>query len=80
MRDAPEPSKAPATATADDPYFILRDTRALFVHRLDQLARLSGISNCAREAFIKGNLRLVLSIVGRFSNSYENMDDLFQIG
>ena len=53
MRDAPEPSKAPATATADDPYFILRDTRALFVHRLDQLARLSGISNGAREAFIQ---------------------------
>lgn len=34
----------------------------------------------AREEFIKGNLRLVLSIVGRFANSNENMDDLFQIG
>ena len=34
----------------------------------------------AREKFINGNLRLVLSIVQRFSNSNENVDDLFQIG
>lgn len=34
----------------------------------------------ARETFINGNLRLVLSIVQRFSNSGENVDDLFQIG
>ena len=34
----------------------------------------------AREQFIKGNLRLVLSIIQRFSNSGENIDDLFQIG
>lgn len=34
----------------------------------------------AREDFIKGNLRLVLSIIQRFSNSGENIDDLFQIG
>ncbi len=34
----------------------------------------------AREEFIKGNLRLVLSIIKRFSNSNENVDDLFQIG
>lgn len=34
----------------------------------------------AREEFINGNLRLVLSIVQRFSNSSENVDDLFQIG
>lgn len=34
----------------------------------------------AREEFINGNLRLVLSIVQRFSNSNENVDDLFQIG
>ena len=33
----------------------------------------------AREDYIKGNLRLVLSIQ-RFSNSNENVDDLFQIG
>ena len=34
----------------------------------------------ARDIYIKGNLRLVLSIVQRFSSSNENMDDLFQIG
>ena len=34
----------------------------------------------AREIYIKGNLRLVLSIIQRFSNSNENVDDLFQIG
>lgn len=34
----------------------------------------------AREQFIRGNLRLVLSIIQRFSNSGENIDDLFQIG
>ena len=34
----------------------------------------------AREKFIKGNLRLVLSIVQRFTNRGENPDDLFQIG
>ena len=34
----------------------------------------------AREEFIKGNLRLVLSVIKRFSSSNENVDDLFQIG
>ena len=34
----------------------------------------------ARELYIKGNLRLVLSVIKRFSGSSENADDLFQIG
>ena len=34
----------------------------------------------ARELYIKGNLRLVLSVIKRFSASNENVDDLFQIG
>lgn len=34
----------------------------------------------ARETYIKGNLRLVLSVIKRFSASNENVDDLFQIG
>lgn len=34
----------------------------------------------ARERYIKGNLRLVLSVIKRFSGSSENVDDLFQIG
>lgn len=34
----------------------------------------------ARELYIKGNLRLVLSVIKRFSGCNENADDLFQIG
>ncbi len=34
----------------------------------------------AREKYIEGNLRLVLSVIKRFSNNTENVDDLFQIG
>ena len=34
----------------------------------------------SRETYIKGNLRLVLSVIKRFNNHNENVDDLFQIG
>ncbi len=34
----------------------------------------------AKEKLIQGNLKLVLSIVQRFSSRCENMDDLFQVG
>lgn len=34
----------------------------------------------SREIFIKGNLRLVLSVIQRFNNRGENVDDLFQVG
>ena len=34
----------------------------------------------ARERFIQGNLRLVLSVIQRFAGSTENADDLFQVG
>ena len=34
----------------------------------------------AREEMISGNLRLVLSVIQRFSNRGENPDDLFQVG
>ncbi len=34
----------------------------------------------ARQDFIYGNLRLVLSVLQRFNNRNENIDDLFQIG
>ena len=34
----------------------------------------------ARQKYIEGNLRLVLSIIKRFSACNENVDDLFQIG
>lgn len=34
----------------------------------------------ARNQLIEGNLRLVLSVIQRFSNASENADDLFQVG
>lgn len=34
----------------------------------------------SREQFIQGNLRLVLSVIQRFNNRGENVDDLFQVG
>ncbi|MGI6065323.1 MAG: RNA polymerase sporulation sigma factor SigG [Bacillota bacterium] len=36
--------------------------------------------NSARERLINGNLRLVLSVIQRFTNRGENVDDLFQVG
>ena len=42
------------------------------------LLKIKAGDQTARERFIKGNLRLVLSIVGRFSNSNENVDDLLE--
>ena len=34
----------------------------------------------ARQQYIQGNLRLVLSVIQRFAGNHENVDDLFQIG
>lgn len=34
----------------------------------------------AREAYVRGNLRLVLSVIQRFNNRGEHLDDLFQVG
>ena len=46
----------------------------------DLWKRIKAGDSQARETYIKGNLRLVLSVLKRFSNHSENMDDLFQIG
>ncbi len=46
----------------------------------DLFSRIKAGDQSARETYIKGNLRLVLSVIKRFSNSNENVDDLFQIG
>ena len=43
-------------------------------------ARIQQGDQQARHEFIYGNLRLVLSILQRFNNRGENVDDLFQIG
>ena len=42
--------------------------------------RVHGGDSAAREEFISGNLRLVLSVVQRFSHRSDNADDLFQVG
>lgn len=34
----------------------------------------------ARNELIKGNLKLVLSILKKFNNRVDNLDDLFQVG
>ena len=44
------------------------------------LHRLKDGDVSAREELIAGNLRLVLSVIQRFANRGENMDDLFQVG
>ncbi|MBR0135738.1 MAG: RNA polymerase sigma-G factor, partial [Clostridia bacterium] len=44
------------------------------------LERIKGGDGTAREEFIEGNLRLVLSVIQRFSGRGEPPDDLFQIG
>ena len=44
------------------------------------LVQMQNGDTSAREVFIKGNLRLVLSVIKRFNNRGENVDDLFQVG
>ncbi len=44
------------------------------------LRRAKAGDAAAREELIAGNLRLVLSVIQRFSNRGENADDLFQVG
>lgn len=48
--------------------------------KMELLRRAHNGDKKAREDLINGNLRLVLSVVQRFSNRSENMDDLFQVG
>ena len=44
------------------------------------LRRAKNGDNAARERLVEGNLRLVLSVLQRFSGRGENADDLFQVG
>ena len=59
--------------TAKLPLLKAADKDALF-------AKIREGDTAARESYIEGNLRLVLSVIKRFSSSAENVDDLFQIG
>lgn len=44
------------------------------------LTKVKEGNKSARDELIKGNLRLVLSVIQRFSGRGESLDDLFQIG
>lgn len=60
--------------TSKLPLLSEEEKRALF-------ARMNQGDESAREEFIRGNLRLVLSVIQRFSgNNAESSDDLFQVG
>lgn len=48
--------------------------------KVELLKRVKQGDKRAREELINGNLRLVLSVIQRFSNRGENPDDLFQVG
>lgn len=48
--------------------------------KMELLRKARGGDNAAREELINCNLRLVLSVIQRFQNRGETMDDLFQVG
>ncbi len=60
------------------------NTSSLKVLKSDETIRLLKLSKegnkSAREELIAGNLRLVLSVIQKFSGRGENVDDLFQVG
>ncbi|WP_019120689.1 RNA polymerase sporulation sigma factor SigG [Brevibacillus massiliensis] len=59
--------------TSKLPVLTNKEMRELFV-------RLQGGEYSAREKLVNGNLRLVLSVIQRFNNRGEYVDDLFQVG
>ena len=60
------------------------DTSALPVLKNDRMRELLPKVHAgdqeARQELIQGNLRLVLSVIQRFNNRGERVDDLFQVG
>lgn len=60
------------------------DTSKLPVLKNEEMRKLFKIMNegdrSARETLVNGNLRLVLSVIQRFNNRGEFVDDLFQVG
>lgn len=47
---------------------------------MELLVKIKAGNEEARQQFVRGNLRLVLSVIQKFNNRGENIDDLFQIG
>src|SRR5699024_5506359 len=60
------------------------DTSKLSVLKNDEMrklfVKLQDRKESAREELVNGNLRLVLSVIKRFNNRGEYVDDLFQVG
>lgn len=48
--------------------------------KIELLKKMHEGDSSARDKLIEGNLRLVLSVIQRFLNRNENLDDLFQVG
>ena len=48
--------------------------------KMELLRKMHAGDESARDRLVNGNLRLVLSVIQRFSNRGENPDDLFQVG
>ncbi len=48
--------------------------------KTELLRRMQAGDRRARDELVQGNLRLVLSVVQRFTQRGENLDDLFQVG
>ncbi|BAD40207.1 RNA polymerase sigma factor similar to B. subtilis SigG [Symbiobacterium thermophilum IAM 14863] len=63
----------PGVNTAKLPVLTNAQMRELFV-------RMRSGEKAARDELITGNLRLVLSVIQRFNNRGEYVDDLFQVG
>ncbi|KIL47636.1 RNA polymerase sporulation sigma factor SigG [Jeotgalibacillus campisalis] len=60
------------------------DTSTLPIYKNEEMRKiftdLQSGNEYAREKLVFGNLRLVLSVIQRFSHRNENPDDLFQVG
>ena len=63
----------PAVNTSTLPLLTKEEKEELFI-------KIKNGDEAAREKFINGNLRLVLSVIQRFYGRGENADDLFQVG
>ncbi|MEG0571174.1 MAG: sigma factor, partial [Oscillospiraceae bacterium] len=48
--------------------------------KIELLKQMHEGDKYARDKLVNGNLRLVLSVIQRFTNRGENLDDLFQVG
>lgn len=59
--------------TAKLPVLSNKEKEELFI-------KIKNGDNDAREKFVQGNLRLVLSVIQRFNGRGESVDDLFQVG